>query len=119
MDKKCTVYRTIDFLSKRWSLLIMLELYKEKGTPKRYSYLKKKLKTITPKILSQRLKELEDERLITKKIDATNIPIKTEYALTVQGKEFMQIVKDIKKWALKHRTINPDCAASNCRNCYL
>ena len=37
MDENCTVYKTIDFISKKWSLLILLEIYKSPEGKKRYS----------------------------------------------------------------------------------
>jgi len=99
MDERCTIYRTIDFISKKWTLLILLELYKTRGK-KRYSELKSSLLNITPKILSTRLRELEKQGLITKYIDTNGFPIKCEYILTDSGKDFIRIIKDIKKWSL-------------------
>ncbi len=118
MNKKCTVYRTADFIGKRWTLLILLELYKGSKT-KRYSEIKQKLPGITPKIFSTRLKELEKEALITKKIDTSRVPIKCEYSLTESGEDFIRIIKDIKQWALKWKFNNKTCNSLDCRNCSL
>jgi len=118
MDETCTIYRTIDFISKKWTLLILLELYKAQGT-KRYSELKGSLLDITPKILSLRLRELEQQGLITKNIDATVFPIRCEYTLTESGKDFIRIIKDIKKWSLEWKQKNKDCASQDCKQCEL
>jgi DNA-binding HxlR family transcriptional regulator len=117
MNKDCTIYKTTDFIGKQWTLLILLELYREKTRPKRYSELKRQLPKITPKILSLRLKELEKEELLTKKIDTKQFPIKCEYSLTKSGKDFINIIKDIKKWALKWKTENKICKGIDCQNC--
>jgi DNA-binding HxlR family transcriptional regulator len=118
MDETCPIYRTIDFIAKKWTLLILLELYKAEGT-KRYSELKQSLLDITPKILSSRLKELENEGLVTKKIVAKGFPIKCEYSLTDSGKDFIKIIKDIKKWSLHWKYTNTVCMKQDCRYCEL
>lgn len=108
----------MDFISKKWTLLILLELYKSQGK-KRYSELKQSLVDITPKILSTRLRELEQQGLIIKEIDTRKFPVKCEYALTDSGKDFIRIIKDIKKWALHWKYQNKDCAQQDCKYCEL
>ena len=119
MDGDCTIYRTASFIGKRWTLLILLELYKGNSKFKRYSEVKRNLPKITPKILSVRLKELEKEKLIERKIDASVFPVKCEYSLTKSGEDFISIIKDIKKWALKWKIENKVCEKADCRECNL
>ena len=119
MDKNCTIYKTSNFIGKRWTLLILLELYRGDYKSKRYSEIKRNLPNITPKILSTRLKELEKQNLIKKKIDTSTSPIKCEYSLTESGKDFIKIIKDIKKWSLKWKFDNKLCQSLDCRNCNL
>jgi len=96
MDKNCTLYRTLGVLGKKWTPLVLLELYKGDSAWKRYSEVKNKLADITPKILSARLKELEAEGLVKKRVDAETFPIKSEYALTESGEKFIKILKNMK-----------------------
>ena len=117
MNESCTVYQTIDFLSKKWTLLILLELFKGDEEKKRYYEIKDKITDITPKMLSSRLKELEKQGLITKYIDATSFPVKCEYSLTESGIDFIRIIKDIKDWALKWKINNKLCEQLNCKDC--
>jgi DNA-binding HxlR family transcriptional regulator len=117
MDETCTVYKTVDFIAKKWTLLILLELYKGNKETKRYSDLKNSLPEITPKILSARLKELEDEKMITKTVDSSQFPIKCEYRLTKSGSDFIRIIKDIKTWALTWKFKNTVCENKDCKNC--
>jgi DNA-binding HxlR family transcriptional regulator len=119
MDKNCTVFKTIDYISKKWSLLILLEIYKSPKGIKRYSEIKNKLLDITPKMLSERLKELEKEGLITKHVNATSFPIKSEYELTKIGIDLISIIKDIKNWALRWKIDNKVCEQLDCKNCEL
>ena len=123
MYKDCTIYRTANFIGKKWTLLILLELYKgEKKVEdnwRRYSEIKAGLEKITPKVLSARLKELEKEKMIIKKIDASSFPIKSEYSLTNSGKEFIKIIQQMKKWGLKWKYKNKICENADCSECQL
>jgi DNA-binding HxlR family transcriptional regulator len=117
MKPKCTVYRTIDFISKRWAVLIVQELYRQGETKRRFSDLKLSLPNITAKILSARLKELEKEGLIKKDIYKDEIPLRCEYSLTRMGDDFIKIIKDIKQWALKWKFDNKECQEKDCKQC--
>jgi DNA-binding HxlR family transcriptional regulator len=117
MERSCTVYRTADFIGKRWTMLILLELYKGKSGTRRYSELKKSLPDITPKMLSLRLKELEKEGLVKKIVDASEFPVKSSYSLTNSGKDFIKIIKGIKKWALRWKLKNRLCENADCGKC--
>lgn len=117
MHSECTVYKTIDLIAKRWSMVILLEIHREGGGPKRYSTIKRGLCDITPKVLSQRLKELEVSGLITKTIDASQVPIKVEYDLTESGKDLMVVIKDFKCWALRWKVDNKVCEHMDCGEC--
>lgn len=72
---------------------------------------------MTPKIFSARLKELEIQGLINKKIDAKTFPIKSEYSLTKAGEEFMKVIKDVKQWTIKWKNYNPLCKNGDCKQC--
>ena len=118
MDSACTVYKTMDYLSKKWSILIILELSKGGGW-KRFSEVKNSMKEITPKILSERLKELEEEGMIEHRVDTSCTPIRSEYRLTECGEELIDVIKAMKMWALKWKIDNKPCAAQDCRLCRL
>ena len=117
MDSSCTVYRTMDFIGKRWTLLILLELHKGMEDTRRFSELKRKLPDITSKMLSERLKELEREGLIVHNVDSDETPIRSEYTLTESGREFMGIIGAIKGWALKWKVENRLCESLQCKDC--
>ena len=118
MDHACTVYITMEYLSKRWAILILHEL--SKGNEwKRFSEIKAAMKEVTSKVLSERLKELEEEGLVEKRVDTTCVPIKSEYRLTPASLELMEVVHDLKMWALKWKIKNPACEQMNCHLCKL
>lgn len=97
----------------------MLELYKGEKEEKRFNELKRKLGSITPTALSTRLSELEHEGLIEKQIDTTALPGKSEYSLTECGKEFMQIIWELKKWGAKWKFGDMGCDKALCKKCSL
>ncbi len=117
MSEECSVRKSVNFLGKRWTLLILLELYKGESEWKRFSQIKKNLDNITPKVLSMRLKELKIENLIENRVNAVEIPIKSEYRLTKIGKDFINVIKNIKKWSLKWVKKNKICKETDCKDC--
>jgi len=119
MQEGCTVYKTAQYLNKKWTLLIILELYKGNGYQRRFSELKDSLSGITPKILSERLKELEKEGLVKKDIDSSSFPVRSEYTLTECGIEMVDIIRIMKHWALKWKIENIACGEQDCKNCEL
>ncbi|HPH35673.1 MAG TPA: helix-turn-helix domain-containing protein [Methanoregulaceae archaeon] len=119
MQDSCTVNQTVRYLAKRWTLLIILELYKGEGYTRRFSELREALPGITPKVLSERLKELEEEELISRKVDATAFPVRTEYTLTESGLEIIGIIRAIKQWALKWKIENLACGNQDCKVCVI
>jgi DNA-binding HxlR family transcriptional regulator len=119
MQESCTVHQTVRYLTKKWTLLIILELYKGEKFTRRFSDLKGSLAGITPKILSERLKELEEEGLVVRTVDATAFPVRSEYTLTQSGFEIIEIIRDIKKWALKWKIENIACGDQDCKECIL
>ena len=64
MQEGCTVNLTVKYIARKWTLLILLELYKGDGHTRRFSELKSGLLGITQKVLSARLRELEKEGLV-------------------------------------------------------
>lgn len=119
MHGGCTVYKTADFIGKRWTLPILLELHKGKAKWKRYSVLKKRMPEITPKVFSARLRELAREGMVLRRTDATNFPVKCEYCLSKSGGDFVGVIKGMKNWALKWKIRNKACENEDCRSCEL
>src|SRR6202023_1341067 len=79
----CPIYYTLDKIRGRWKPLILW--YLREGE-KRYNELKKDIPAITEKMLIQHLKQLEADKLITRKVIAV-LPPHVEYKLTKPGKE--------------------------------
>ena len=119
MQEGCTVNLTVKYIARKWTLLILLELYKGEGHTRRFSELKNSLLGITQKVLSARLKELEKEGLVENRVDNISFPLKSGYTLTESGLEIIDIIKDMKLWALKWKITNIACGSKDCRECVL
>ena len=87
-EPDCPVKLAADIVSGKWTTLIVRELLA--GT-RRYSQLQYALLGISPKILASRLRMLEENGLVTRKVYPT-IPPKTEYSLTRLGREMERII---------------------------
>ena len=66
----------------------------------RYGELKKLVQNITSKMLTQTLRELENDQLISRKVYA-EVPPKVEYSLTDTGMELIPFIKHLSKWGEK------------------
>ncbi|NMA10188.1 HTH-type transcriptional regulator YodB [Methanoculleus chikugoensis] len=119
MQDECTVNQTVRYLGKKWTLLIILELYKGEGYTRRFTEVKDCLPGITAKVLSARLKELEEEGLVEKHMEAGTVPVRSEYTLTASGLGLVEVIKDIKRWALEWKIENRACGAQDCHDCVL
>lgn len=118
MDENCSVYRTMSYLSKKWTVMILLELYKGDRW-KRFSEIKRSMKKITPKMLSERLETLVTEGIVEKRVNSGSFPVRSEYRLTEMGRDLMGVVSGVKTWTLKWKVHNPQCASQDCIVCML
>ncbi|MDE1192698.1 MAG: helix-turn-helix domain-containing protein [Arachidicoccus sp.] len=74
--------------------------YLHLNTIMRYGELRKTLHDITPKMLTQTLRELEDDKLVNRKV-YHEIPPKVEYSLTEIGLELIPFIGYLKNWGDK------------------
>jgi len=95
MEDTCAVAKTIKVIGSKWTLLILHNL--TEGT-KRFGQLQKLLNGISPKTLSQRLTELEKEKIVSKKVFA-EVPPHVEYSLTAKGKSLKKLFEDMANWS--------------------
>ena len=86
------ISKAAKIIGSKWTLLMLNSLLK--GT-RRFGELQKEVGDINPRTLSKRLKDLEKEGYIKKKIYA-QVPPKVEYSLTKKGEVFKQVVKAVR-----------------------
>ena len=94
-DPNCPTRLILDRIADKWTVLIIGQL--QNGTM-RFSELKRTIPGITQKVLTQTLKGLDRDGVITREVFAT-IPPKVEYTLTELGKSLIDVVDAIRLWA--------------------
>ena len=117
--ESCPVFVTSRILGKRWTILILQALMMPKAEQGiRFNEIQKNLEWISPKVLTQRLRELETENVLTRKVDATTIPPKVTYQLTAKGDELRGVLTMMQQWGLKYGSADSDiCTGENFENC--
>lgn len=90
----CPVQTCLEFISDKWKILIIRDLLN--GT-KRFGELKKSLSPITQKMLTQQLREMENDGLVSRKVYPV-VPPKVEYSLTPLGKSLEPVIEKMKQW---------------------
>jgi DNA-binding HxlR family transcriptional regulator len=87
-------------LGKTWALLILKKLTENDTI--RFNEIKKAIPQISNTVLSDRLHELEEQGLITKKVYA-QVPLRVEYRLTKQARDLRKILEQLDDWVVKWR----------------
>ncbi|MBI3052342.1 helix-turn-helix transcriptional regulator [Candidatus Woesearchaeota archaeon] len=85
-----------DFLSKKWSISIIITI--GNFGILRFNELKDRLEKATAKILTERLRELEAERIVQRH-SFNEMPPRVEYSLTKNGKKLMRALHPMIHWA--------------------
>jgi len=92
---KCSIEVTLQKIGGKWKPVILWHLAYD-GTH-RYSELKNLMPGITHKMLSQQLKELEKDHLITRK-QFDEMPLKVEYSISPKGMTLKKLLKEMHNW---------------------
>jgi DNA-binding HxlR family transcriptional regulator len=95
---RCPMHRLINLLTGPWTTYI-LWLIRSQG-PQRFGQLKKAMPKISAKVLTERLRMLEEEKIISRHQEES-IPPKVTYSVTKRGKELDKILDEINKLARK------------------
>ncbi len=95
----CRVEDALSILVGKWKPIILLILLQE-GTL-RFSELKRRVPGITQKMLTNQLRELEAEDIISRKV-YPQVPPKVEYSITEYGKSLEPILVAMHEWGTAH-----------------
>ncbi|MDD5163201.1 MAG: helix-turn-helix domain-containing protein [Candidatus ainarchaeum sp.] len=95
----CPIETSLKFVGKKFSILILRELFKE-NKPIRFNHFLRAIRKITPKTLSTRLKEIEKNGLIKKTVFYEK-PLRVEYSLTKKGLGLSEIMESLAAWGIK------------------
>lgn len=95
----CPVRHVISRFSGKWSILVLCIL--AKNGPTRFVELRRAIPDISPKVLTDTLKNLESDRLVSRRV-YPEIPPRVEYSLTETGTSLMPHIDALIGWAVEH-----------------
>lgn len=90
----CPVATTVALIGRKWKLLIIRNLL---ARPWRFNELKKDLEGISQKVLTDSLRSMEADGIITRTV-YPEVPPRVEYALTELGKSLKPILDSMRAW---------------------
>ena len=92
----------LEVIQGKWRLPIVISLsYGEK----RYGEISRDISDISPKMLSQELKALEENKIITRIVYASK-PVTVEYSLTALGHSMTKLLDELLNWGIHFRQAN-------------
>ncbi|MEV6965873.1 helix-turn-helix domain-containing protein [Hamadaea sp. NPDC051192] len=94
----CPTRQLLDSLSDKWVCLILAALA---DGPMRYSDLSRQIAGVSQKMLTQSLRSLERDGLLTRTVTAA-VPVRVDYELSALGESLMPVVRAVKIWAETH-----------------
>lgn len=93
-EYNCPFEVAIDIMDGKWKLYILWHL---RHKTLRFSELKRRIPGVTQKMLTQKLRELEQENIVIRKVYA-EVPPRVEYSLTPFGKDLEPIMESLLEW---------------------
>lgn len=98
----CPVETTLMLIGDKWKVLILRDLMD--GT-KRFGELKKSIGTVSQKVLTAQLRDMEEKGLLTRKVYA-EVPPRVEYTLTETGYSLKPILDAMWAWGADYKAKN-------------
>lgn len=94
----CPARQLVDRISDKWVTLVLPALA---DGPQRYSDLGRRIAGVSQKMLTQTLRSLERDGLLTRQV-TPSVPVRVDYELTPLGLSLMPLIASIKDWAEIH-----------------
>ena len=98
----CPVETTLMLIGDKWKVLILRDLMP--GT-KRFGELKKSIGSVSQKVLTAQLRDMEEKGLVSRKVYA-EVPPRVEYSLTELGKSMSPILDAMQIWGENYKARN-------------
>ena len=95
----CPVATTVQLIGSKWKLLILRNLFMR---PWRFNELRKDLEGISQKVLTDSLRALEEDGIITRTV-YPEVPPRVEYALSPLGQSMKPILDAMEQWGTEYR----------------
>lgn len=95
---KCPVTGMLQLIGGKWKPVILYCLRSEK---RRFGEIATRIPDLSRKVLTEQLKELEEDGLLTRK-QFNEIPPRVEYELTILGRSLTPVLNEMEKWGMKN-----------------
>ena len=95
----CPVATTVALIGNKWKLLILRNLM---ARPWRFNELKKDLNWVSQKVLTDSLRSLEEDGIVTRTV-YPEVPPRVEYALSDLGESMRPIIDVMQRWGLEYQ----------------
>ena len=95
----CPVATTVQLIGSKWKLLIMRNLLKR---PWRFNELRRDLGGISQKVLTDSLRSMEEDGIITRTV-YPEVPPRVEYALSDLGESMRPIIQAMEQWGTEYK----------------
>jgi DNA-binding HxlR family transcriptional regulator len=95
---ECPSRKLLDRISDKWVTLVLVSLA---DGPLRFSELSRRLAGVSQKMLTQTLRTLERDGLVTREVTAS-VPVRVDYELTDLGRSLLAPIAAMKAWAEEH-----------------
>lgn len=95
----CPVATTVALIGSKWKLLILRNLM---ARPWRFNELKKDLNGVSQKVLTDSLRSLEEDGIVTRTV-YPEVPPRVEYALSDLGESMRPIIDVMQRWGLEYQ----------------
>ncbi len=94
----CPVEAALDIIGGKWKAILLFRILEE---TRRFGELRKLVPNMTQRMLTNQLRELESDGLISRKV-YPQVPPKVEYSITSLGASLEPVLVALKTWAEKH-----------------
>jgi len=98
---ECPVATTVQLIGSQWKLLILRNLL---ARPWRFNELRKSLEGISQKVLTDSLRSMEEDGIITRTV-YPEVPPRVEYALSDLGESMRPIIKAMEEFGLDYKAL--------------
>lgn len=95
----CPVATTVQLIGNKWKLLILRNLL---ARPWRFNELRRDLDGISQKVLTESLRSLEEDGIVSRTVYA-EVPPRVEYALTELGESMRPILDAMQAWGIAYK----------------
>lgn len=96
---ECPVATAVNLIGNKWKPLIIRNLMKEK---QRFKYLQYGIQGISPKVLTENLRQMEEDGIVKREIYA-EVPLRVEYSLTELGEQLRPIIDALADFGNKYK----------------